>query len=205
MMIIAGLGNPGSEYVGTRHNIGYQVVEAIANSSGNKWKLAKQLQCEVIQMDYVSKQIRLAKSTTYMNHSGQALSRLASYYKLRPEQLIVVHDDVGLPLGQFKLSINCGDGGHNGIADIIQHLGKGFIRFRIGVGSKPEAYGDLKTWVLGRFSAEENTILQNKMNDFIAGMQLLLRQGLVSAMNVLNTRKKKEIISHESDINKQEI
>lgn len=185
-ILIAGLGNPGKEYVNTRHNIGFVVVDELAKKLGFTWKLEKKRKAEVAQGTWGHQPIILAKPQTYMNLSGEALGSLAGYFKIPGARIIAIFDDVTLPLGRVKVSLEGGTGGHNGVENLVQHLGKGFMRFRIGIGQKTHPAMDLKDYVLGTFLTVESTYIETLLPNFIEGLHLLIDKGAVSAMNVLN-------------------
>jgi len=149
MNILLGLGNPGKQYVFTPHNVGYLFVESLAESA--IWKKGKKNLFQKIIFN--AKPILLAKPTTYMNLSGDAAQSLLSYYKLPLKQLIVIVDDVNLKLGSLRIREKGSDGGHNGLKNIIKHLGPEFIRIRVGIGYCPPEE-DLSRFVLRKFNKD---------------------------------------------------
>lgn len=152
MWLIAGLGNPGAEYAATRHNIGFMAVDRLADGAG----FSKKFQGEVAQITFGDEKLILLKPLTYMNHSGRAVQAALAFYKLPPTQLIVLHDELDLPLG--KLRIKCGGGanGHNGIKDIDEMIGPDYWRVRLGIGH-PGDKTQVHDHVLSKFGAEERT------------------------------------------------
>lgn len=159
MHLIVGLGNIGEKYQLTRHNIGFMVIDEITKnlSTSNIQKSNFHSSLEKSAYDLYS------KPTTYMNNSGMAVQAIKEYYKLEMEDIIVIHDDIDLPFGTVKFKIGGGHGGHNGLKSIDAHIGKEYIRIRIGVG-KPQDKADVANYVLNNFSKEE----LNKLPDIIA-------------------------------------
>lgn len=161
MKLIVGLGNPGKKYEKTRHNVGFMVLdrlhELLQQEGISSWELSKKFNAEIAGLTKQSKKIILAKPMTYMNHSGESVGLLAHYYKIVPEDIVVVHDDKDLPLGTIKVHTNRGDGGHNGIKSIVAHIGtKEFGRIRVGVASANERkMADTAKFVLGKFGLLE--------------------------------------------------
>lgn len=190
--VIAGLGNPGTEYNGTRHNIGFAVVDALAAEQGAAWKKEKKFQAETAKVSLAGEPVVLMKPLTYVNESGRALGAWLRFHRLTPAAAAVIYDEINLDLGRLKLSVNGSAGGHNGIASLLRDAGAGFLRYRIGIGSKTHPAMDLKDWVLGRFTEAENAVLTTRMPDYTKGLHLLLSRGVDAAMNQLNTRSHSE-------------
>ena len=152
--LVVGLGNPGKEYAETRHNVGFRFLDAFAEKQGVKIDRAK-FQALVTDLMYAGTRILLLKPQTYMNSSGLAVREAASFYKIPPERVLVIYDDISLEPGRVRLRKKGSDGGHNGIKSIIEHLGSdAFPRVKIGVGAKPHKDYDLADWVLGTPSPE---------------------------------------------------
>lgn len=191
--LIAGLGNPGREYAGTRHNLGFTVVEALAAAEGLKWKSDSRFESETARWDVRPGVTRLlVKPQTYMNDSGRALRALLDFHKVAVETLIVAYDDLTIDLGRVKVSVRGSAGGHNGIASLLEHLGDGFIRYRLGIGSPRPPAMDIKDFVLGQFSTEQSSLLVQQLPPFVDGLRLLLARGTADAMNLLNRRDRHE-------------
>lgn len=190
MKIIAGLGNPTNEYVGTRHNIGFDGITAIAD----KYRIS------VTEKDHKAlcgkgvisgQKVLLMKPQTYMNLSGEAIADAARFYKVEPEDIIVIYDDINLEPGSIRVRENGSAGGHNGMKNIIQHLGsEKFPRVRIGVGEKPKEW-DLKDYVLGHFSADDEPKMRAALSDAVTAVELILSDEIGKAMNTFNKKKKK--------------
>lgn len=163
-LLIIGLGNPGKEYLQTRHNAGFLVVEALAQALQEKWKVDKASKAEVIETRYFDKKIILAKPQTFMNLSGQSVASLMGKFQIKPEDIWIVSDDVALALGTLRVRTGGSAGGHNGLKSIIEKLGsENFVRFRIGV-NEPPANIPLENYVVQKFSKSElktlTTIIQ---------------------------------------------
>ena len=186
--LVAGLGNPGKEYSQTRHNIGFQVVDALAS------RLGKSLDKNKFDADFTRARVRgkdlfLVKPMSYMNRSGIPIQRLASYYKIDMGDIIVIHDDMDLEFGKIKIVRGRGHGGHNGIRSIIDAFGrKECIRIRVGVGH-PGSRGDVTGHVLGKFSPEEQSGLDDLVDNSVDASIAILENGVVKAMNKVNSRK----------------
>ncbi len=190
ILVIAGLGNPGDEYRHTRHNIGFEIVDSLNKQNGGKWKSENRFEAEVARLTLDKKSLLLVKPLTYMNESGRSLNPLCDYYKIAVENLIIVADEVQINLGEMKITTNGSAGGHNGIDSVIQHLGDGFSRFRIGIGPKVPPEIELKVFVLSKFNAQEQEVVNNKMSDYLTNLQLLIDRGPNLAMNQINKRNK---------------
>lgn len=189
MFIIAGLGNPTKTYAGTRHNIGFEVIDLLANRcqidvSMNKNKA-------LCGKGYIEGQkVILAKPQTYMNLSGEAVRELAAYYKVEPEDIIVIYDDISLAPGQLRIRAKGSAGGHNGIKNIIAQLGtQEFPRVKVGVGEKPKGW-DLADYVLSRFGPEERKIMDEAVCAASDAVVMMLVDGVETAMNRYNTKKR---------------
>ena len=190
MFIIAGLGNPTLQYRGTRHNVGFDVIDTLAD----KYNIAVETRKSraLIGKGIIAGQnVLLVKPQTYMNLSGESIGELVSYYKVDEEQeLLVIYDDVSLDVGQLRIRRKGSAGGHNGIKDIIRHLGTDvFPRIKIGVGEKPKGY-DLADYVLGHFSREEREMMEEGYQKAAEAVEMILAGELDEAMNVFNRKAK---------------
>jgi len=188
MFIIAGLGNPGREYASTRHNIGYATVDALAekyNIGFTERKFNSLVGKGVIE----GQKVLLIKPLTYMNLSGEAVRPACDYYKIDSEsELIVIYDDISLPVGQLRIRPKGSAGGHNGIKNIIAHLGgEVFLRIKIGVGEKPSRM-DLKDYVLGHFSEEEKEAEKEAVDKACEAVLYLMQGKVEEAMNRYNRK-----------------
>ncbi|MBP5972541.1 aminoacyl-tRNA hydrolase [Brasilonema sp. CT11] len=192
--LIVGLGNPEPKYDQTRHNIGFAAVDALSRS----WKIPlaenRKFQGEYGEGIAPNRdKIRLLKPLTYMNLSGQAMQAVTSWYKLQPELVLVIYDDMDLPLGKTRLRLSGSAGGHNGMKSAIAHLGtQNFPRLRIGIGKPKNAASNDEhgtvSHVLGRFSAAENQMVSVVLQFVGECVELSLKQGVEKAMNVCNSR-----------------
>lgn len=191
MFIIAGLGNPDRQYEGTRHNAGFDVIDRIAEKYNIAVDTKKHRAC--IGKGIIGGQkVLLAKPQTYMNLSGESIRSLVDYYKIDEEnELLVVYDDISLDVGQLRIRAKGSAGGHNGIKNIIAHLGtQVFPRIKVGVGEKPKGY-DLADYVLGHFSKAERARMEEGYDNAVRAAEMIVSGQLNEAMNEFN-RKKKE-------------
>ena len=186
MMIIAGLGNPGDEYDHTRHNTGFDVIDELVKKYGIVMDFAKHKSiCGKGMIE--GEKVMLLKPQTYMNASGEAIADAMGFYKLYPNDgLIVIYDDVDLPVGRIRVRESGSAGGHNGMKDIIAKLGtEDFVRVRVGVGAKPEQW-DLADWVLSRFPEEDVPIMKEARVKAAAAVSDILINGAEHAMSQYN-------------------
>ena len=188
MFIIAGLGNPTLRYEGTRHNVGFEVIDTLAD----KYNIAvetRKSRALIGKGIIAGQKVILVKPQTYMNLSGESIGALADYYKIDEEkELLVIYDDVSLDVGQLRIRRKGSAGGHNGIKNIIAHLGTDvFPRIKVGVGEKPKGY-DLADYVLGHFSGEDREIMRESYRKAADAVEMILEGDLSGAMN---TYKKK--------------
>ena len=191
MYIIAGLGNPGKTYENTRHNTGFSVIDVIAEK--NNISVIEKKHKAVIGKGYIDGQkVILAKPQTYMNLSGESLRELIDYYKIDEEsELIVIYDDISMDVGQLRIRKKGSAGGHNGIKNIIAHLGHNvFLRIKVGVGEKPKGY-DLADYVLGHFTADEKKKILESGEMAEKAVRMILQSDVDAAMNAYN--KKQEV------------
>jgi PTH1 family peptidyl-tRNA hydrolase len=187
--LVAGLGNPGREYESSRHNLGWVAVDAYASKHGLPWKNAPDFDSVVARRDLgPGRTLWLIKPLTFMNESGRAVAALARYHRIAPEDVAAVYDDITIDLGLMKVSVNGSDAGHNGVASLLEHLGMGFSRLRLGIGPRQPPEMDLKDFVLARFTNEQLAIIQKKTETYVQGLELLLASGPDRAMNQLNRR-----------------
>jgi len=182
MKAIVGLGNPGREYAGTRHNIGFDVLDEVAR----RWHVPLRPWKSVADVAVVSNRgVVLVEPQTYMNLSGDAVSRIAAFHKLAPTDVLVVVDEVQLPLGRLRVRRNGSAGGHNGLKSIIQHIGAEFPRLRIGVG-RGDPKWDLADHVLSKFGREEREAVADLVSRAADAVELFAGEGLDVVMNRFN-------------------
>ena len=181
--IVVGLGNIGREYDKTRHNAGFMAVDTFAKENGAVIDRAK-FHALVTEAEVAGKRILLMKPTTFMNNSGVAIAEAASFYKIPPENVIVLHDEISFDPGVIRIRRKGSAGGHNGLKSIIAHLGSDeFPRIKIGVGKKPSPDYDLVDFVLGKFSEADLSTLADKSKDINAALLLMLDGKIEEAMN----------------------
>ena len=184
--VIAGLGNYGEKYRSTRHNTGFLALSYIAQKSGVQINRSKfKSLCADCMLG--ENRVLLLLPQTYMNNSGEAVREALSYYKLTTENLLVIYDDVSLPLGKIRVRTKGSDGGHNGIKSIIYQTGSDvFPRIKIGIGENPHPEEELADWVLSYFSKEEQQILFDKFDDVYGAAKLIVSGNAYEAMNKYN-------------------
>ena len=189
MYIIVGLGNPGKEYRGTRHNVGFRTLDLIADQY--KIDISEKKHKALIGRGYIDGQkVVLVKPQTYMNLSGESVRAVIDYYKAdETQELIVIYDDVSMDVGKLRIRKKGSAGGHNGIKNIIAHLGHDvFLRIKVGVGEKPKGY-DLADYVLGHFTEEESVIMKECAEKISEAVVLMMNDKVEEAMNMINVRK----------------
>ena len=217
MKIFVGLGNPGSEYVATKHNVGFMLADKIAEEIGaSNWR--ENFRALISDTFVDGEKIFLVKPLTYMNLSGEAVRPIMDYYKLTPDDLIVAHDDMDLSVGVIRLRPKGSGGGHHGVESIIQHLNgnENFARVRIGVGRPPineqliphsnspfAAMSKVNKHVLSPFTEEDSIKIKEVINNLVPATLCIIREGINNAMNKFNPKKKKsvEVKSHVEEIN----
>jgi PTH1 family peptidyl-tRNA hydrolase len=187
--LIVGLGNPEPKYDRTRHNIGFEVIDELARVWGIPLVLNKRFNGLVGEGRSPVGKVRLLKPLTYMNRSGQAIRAALDWYKLPPESVLTVYDDMDLPLGRLRLRLAGSAGGHNGIKSTIAHLGtQEFPRLRLGIGRPRAIAGESISHVLGKFAPEEQPVVQRVLGLSVAAIELGLRDGVSKAMSLYNNQ-----------------
>ena len=184
MKLIVGLGNPGAKFRGTRHNIGFAVVDELAHRRSVEFD-ASPVEALVAKVRGVEP-VLLAKPLTFMNASGEAVGGLTRYFKIEPADLLVVVDEVQLPLGKLRARARGSAGGHNGLKSLIAHLGEGFARLRIGVG-RGEMRRDMADHVLARFDAEEAAEVERMTTRAADASEMFITSGIEAVMNAYNS------------------
>lgn len=181
--LVVFLGNPGAEYDNTRHNAGFRAADALEKKTGER---IKRIKFKALVGDFVCGGVRILamKPQTYMNLSGEAVQEAASFYKIAPEHILVVCDDISLAPGVLRLRKKGSAGGHNGLKSIIQQLGTDqFPRIKMGVGQKPHPDYDLAAWVLGHFSPEDSKLMDGAAQRAAEAVEMILSQGFDKAQN----------------------
>lgn len=186
MQIIVGLGNPGSEYEQTRHNAGFWFVDELAARHGGNFSFERKFNGDTARINIDGADVRLLKPMTFMNNSGQAVRAMASYLKVPMEKILVAHDEIDLPPGTVRLKKGGGHGGHNGLRDLVSHVGADFARLRLGVGH-PGNKNDVVNYVLRRASLDDNRVIKEAIDEAADLMPLLVKQGFQKAMTRLHT------------------
>ena len=187
LKIIAGLGNPGPEHQSTRHNAGFWFVDVLANRHGGEFRDYRKYSGETARVTIAGREIILLKPTTYMNRSGLAIRQLSDFFKVPPEQILVVHDELDLPVGTAKLKFGGGHGGHNGLRDTIAHIGESFWRLRLGIGH-PGTKAEVIDYVLTRAPRAEEDAIIDAVNAAADSIPILLELGAEKAMAKLHAR-----------------
>ena len=184
--LIVGLGNPGGQYDNTRHNVGFAVADELARRGGFSIQRVK-FKALTNTATIGGQGALVMKPTTYMNLSGEAVGEAARFYKLSPDRVLVISDDVDLPLGKLRLRTGGSAGGHNGLKSVIQHLGSDqFPRLKVGVGGKPHPDYDLADWVLGKLQGEDKKLMDEAVKRAADAVECFLRDGSQKAMNQFN-------------------
>lgn len=186
--LIAGLGNPGPKYEETRHNAGFWFLDELAARYQGVFRPDKQFSGDVCKVRVGTRDIHLLKPSTFMNRSGQAISALASYYRIPPERVLLVHDELDLPVGAVRIKQGGGHGGHNGLRDTIARLGKDFWRVRLGIGH-PGHKDEVVSYVLSRTPKSDHALIMDAIADCMSEFERLSQGELNKAMQYLHSRK----------------
>jgi PTH1 family peptidyl-tRNA hydrolase len=191
LRLVVGLGNPGSKFQGTRHNVGFMALERIAAAAGVSFRQQAKLHGLLAEVGHGEQRLRLLMPQTFMNDSGRSIRAALDWFGLQPDQLLVVVDDMDLPLGKLRLRASGSAGGHNGLRSTISHLGtQQFARLRIGIGAPADNPAERRArtvgHVLGRFAAAEQAVLDQVLAEVEAGIALIQRLGLERAGNRIN-------------------
>lgn len=190
IQLIVGLGNPGQEYADTRHNVGYWFVEKLSAQSNKPLSLESKFKGNVGQMTIGRQLCRVLQPITYMNHSGQSVAAVAKFYKIAPEEILVIHDELDLPPGTVRLKRDGGHGGHNGLRDMVAHLGtKNFYRLRLGIGH-PGVREEVVNFVLHRPSVSDKNKILTAMDDAFSVLPSIVEGNIEKAMHTLHTINK---------------
>lgn len=187
LRLIVGLGNPGAEYLRTRHNAGFWLVDALAAGQGERWSFDGKLHGESCKVRLAGEAVWLLKPATFMNKSGIAVASALRYYKIAPDECLIAHDDLDLPVGVARLKFDGGHGGQNGLRDIVAHLGHGqFHRLRLGIGH-PGHKDKVTGWVLGRPSAQDEDAITDGIARALDVLPLAVQGQFDKAMQQLHT------------------
>ncbi len=184
--LLVGLGNPGSKYESTRHNMGFLAVDKLAEVEHFKFNKLR-FKAWTATAELGGEKVLVMKPQTYMNLSGEAVGEAARFYKIPPEHVLVISDDISLPIGKLRIRANGSAGGHNGLKNIIQHLGSDqFPRIKVGVGMPENADYDIADWVTGRPMGAEQKPLMEALDKAVAAVPVLIRDGVEKAQNKFN-------------------
>jgi peptidyl-tRNA hydrolase, PTH1 family len=187
LSLIAGLGNPGGEYAGTRHNIGFLLVERIAARWKAAWKLEKKFSARLAWLEQAGQKIILCQPQTFMNASGDAVGALARFYQVPAERLLIVADDADLPLGQIRMRARGSSGGHHGLESIEQQLAtRDYPRLKLGIGRRADDDRQITDYVMGRFTAGEREIVEEVLARASQQVECWWSAGIKEAMNQFN-------------------
>jgi PTH1 family peptidyl-tRNA hydrolase len=187
LKIIAGLGNPGDAYARTRHNAGFWFADELARRHGGAFRLEPRHQAELARVRIAGADIWLVKPMTYMNRSGGPVGSVAGFYKVPPDEILVAYDEMDFDPGTVRLKHGGGAAGHNGIRDVLTHVGESFWRLRIGVG-RPGVKGEVVDYVLTRAPADEEQLIRDTVNAAADIVPVILEQGGQKAMHQLHSR-----------------
>ena len=198
MLLVVGLGNPGSEYARHRHNVGFMVVDELArrlDCAGFRSKFSG----EIVRAPIRDTEAVLLKPQTYMNLSGESVQPCAAFFKVAPDSVVVIHDELDLPFGTLRLKRGGGHAGHNGLRSIIQRMGADFARVRVGIGRPPGDFrGEVADWVLSPFSSEERENLAKHVELAARSVLDIATRGFDAAMKTRNTRPKTKRASKQT-------
>ncbi len=187
LRIIVGLGNPGPEHQVTRHNVGFWFVDLLARRHGGEFRDYRKYSGETARVAIDGQELILLKPTTYMNRSGLSVRQISDFYKIAPDDILVAHDELDLPVGSVRLKNGGGHGGHNGLRDTIAHIGENFWRLRLGIGH-PGIKAEVIDYVLTRAPRAEEDLILEAVNTAADSVPLILEQGAERAMTKLHSR-----------------
>jgi PTH1 family peptidyl-tRNA hydrolase len=202
LKLVVGLGNIGSQYVSTRHNVGFDVVDELAREHQARFKKGK-FKGDDTQINIAGHKILLLKPATFMNLSGESVIAAVRFYRIPPTEILIICDDVALPVGKIRFRAKGSDGGHNGLYNIINRLGtNAFARLRIGVGAPPPQM-DMVDYVLGRFLSDERDKIAEARDNAVRGVETWIKEGITPAMNrwnaASNDKPKQNIVENDND------
>ncbi|MCL5795589.1 MAG: aminoacyl-tRNA hydrolase, partial [Patescibacteria group bacterium] len=190
MKLIIGLGNPGKKYEETWHNLGFLAIDQIkqfSNRNFSEFKENKKFKAVIAEANQIDEKIILAKPQTFMNNSGQAVAALAKFYKILPQDVWLIHDDIDLPLGRVRISQNASAGGHKGVQSVIDSIGtQQFVRFRVGIDSDKKGQIPTEDYVLQNIGSANKIIIDEAIKQIVAAIELALIASITEAMNEYN-------------------
>ena len=180
------MGNPGAQYAQTRHNLGFWLLDHLADTQQVVFQEKSQFRAEITKFSYAEKSFMLVKPLTFMNESGKFLKMLLSKNNCEISDTILIHDELTLPVGRMKISKSNGDGGHNGVRSVFSAIGSDLVRFRLGIGQKKNPTMDLADHVLSKFIPDEIQLLEKQKENFLNALMSLITEGVDKAMNRYN-------------------
>lgn len=185
MKIVAGLGNPGAQYANTPHSVGFETLDSLASAAGVSWEEKRQFKCLMTTVSVAGERVLLVKPQTFMNLSGESVAPVVKYHNATAADLLVVHDDIDLPLGRMRIRKGGSCGGHNGVRNIIERLGtQDFTRLKLGVGKdKSNVVG----FVLGKFSPDARKVMDVVVKEAVKAVATVVSKGADAAMNAYNS------------------
>ena len=185
--LVVGLGNPGRDYAGTRHNVGFMLADHLAKKWRGTWTMEKKFSSRIAKVEYAGRKVILCQPQTYMNASGEAVGAISRFYRLIAQQILIVVDDADLPLGQIRMRPSGSSGGHHGLESIEQQLAvRDYPRLRIGIGRRVGEGRQITNYVLGQFGAEEREIVEKVLQRSAEQVECWLSAGIQEAMNRFN-------------------
>lgn len=188
-ILVVGLGNPGHQYATHRHNLGFMVVDALSDTYGGSWAPASE-KARLCKIEIESRDVLLVKPQTFMNLSGKAVEAILRRSRANPSEMVVIHDDMDLPLGRLRIKVGGGDGGHRGVKSIADSLRfRDFIRLRLGIGRPPEGHSP-ENFVLSPFFPEERETVRDIVFEATQAISVIVVQGVTMAQNVFHSAKK---------------
>ena len=201
--VLVGLGNPGRRYDKTRHNIGFSILDALAEEAKSEWKERPKFCAHTTSINLSGQDITLAKPLTFMNDSGRSVGAICRFHRWDPSEVCVVFDEYTLPVGSLKLTVGGSAGGHNGVRSLIAHGFGEVVRYRIGIGPEEKPSVPLADFVLSCFNDAESKVIEQAMPVFLDGLRLLCRLDVVKAMNALNQKTKTKPKTNDTDSDAQ--
>lgn len=191
--LLVGLGNPGTKYARTRHNVGFMALDRLGQKWGAAWALEKKFAAKVARVERTGKKLLLCRPETFMNGSGEAVAPVASFYRIEPQRTLVIVDDADLPFGEIRMRASGSSGGHHGLESIAQHLGTtDFPRLRIGIGRDNPGVREITGYVLSQFAAGEQEMLAKVLGRACEQTECWLDSGILKAMSLYNGAIKTE-------------
>lgn len=188
MILVVGLGNPGTRYAHTRHNVGFRAADRLVGDACEPWR--EKFSGEFALIELAGERVGVLKPMTYMNESGRSVGPAAKFYKVKPKDVVVIHDELDLPLASIRFKLGGGEAGHRGLKSISSHLStKDYVRIRFGIGRPPASFGgEVSDYVLQAFAPSECSIVDEAVGRSAAAVELLIGKGLSEAMNTTNQR-----------------